>query len=244
MRKLFAAMALVLTAIGTPAMAETQGDQLAALPAPVVTIGSVYWGTGFFVDGNGHVLTAKHLISDCARIEIVGGRTREPASIVAISETDDLGLLRVSRTFGKPAAFDTGGPPSGGAMVTILGYKPLGEALRARGPGEPAAYNSMLLDRDESRQISLVSGADAGTSGSPVVTKEGLVIGILQSKLIRQPMLVSTGQPDETRLAVSGAVALEFMRRNGIAAVEGGQPAKLTRLGDFAAAEVKVECHR
>jgi hypothetical protein len=57
-------------------------------------------------------------------------------------------------------------------------------------------------------------------------------------------MLVSTAQATETRQAVSGAAALEFLRRNGIAAVDVRQPAKLTRLGDFAAAEVKVECHR
>jgi len=248
MKRLFwrVSLALMATAMCAPSISKADETQVAAVPAPAATIGSIYWGTGFFVDRAGHVLTAYHLVSDCSRIDIVGNGEREPASVAASSADNDLSILRVSRTLGEPAAFDTADSIGGGAMVSIIGYRPLQEALRHQDGAQPAAFNSMVLDEHRPDHIALLSDAEGGASGSPVITRDGLVAGILQAKVIRQGMPVSNGRPSEIRVALSGSVARDFLRYNGIAPIEGKdtQHAKLNLIGGLAAAEVKIECHR
>jgi hypothetical protein len=129
-------------------------------------------------------------------------------------------------------------------MVAIIGYRPLQDALRGQDAARPADLNSMTLDGHEPGHLALVSDAEAGASGSPVITPDGLVAGVLQAKLIR--MGSGAGKQNETRLALDAASAREFLRSNGIAPLEGGAGAhaRLTRLGEIAAAEVKIECRR
>ncbi len=239
-------LALIAIAVCTTTRAEADGpQQVAVMPAPI-TVGSIYWGTGFFVDRAGHVLTAYHLVSDCSRIDIVANGEREPASVIATSADHDLGILRVSRTVGEPVAFDTAEAIGGGAMVSIIGYRSLQDTLRHQDSAQPAVFNSMVLDEHRPDHIALLSDAEGGASGSPVITRDGLVAGILQAKETREGMPVLNGQPSEIRVALNGAVARDFLRDNGIAPIEGKdtQHARLNLIGGLAAAEVKIECHR
>lgn len=244
-------LALMATVICAPAMAQpdtaSATTQVAAMPSAPITIGSIYWGTGFFVDRNGHVLTANHLVTDCTSLDIVGNGRREEATVLASNADADLSILRVSETFGEPVAFDSGETLSGGAMVTILGYAPLGEALRSQGAMQPALSNSMVLDEQSPKpeDIALVSDANPGASGSPVITRDGLVVGVLRAKIIREGMTIP-GQPREIRLAASGSAAKNFLRLNGVTPIEGSgaQHTRLALIGDLSAAEVKIECHR
>lgn len=132
-------------------------------------------------------------------------------------------------------------------MVTILGYAPLGEALRSQGAMQPALSNSMVLDEQSPKpeDIALVSDANPGASGSPVITRDGLVVGVLRAKIIREGMTIP-GQPREIRLAASGSAAKNFLRLNGVTPIEGSgaQHTRLALIGDLSAAEVKIECHR
>lgn len=246
MKRSFGLISLALMATGMCAPAMADETQVAAVPSAPMVVGSVYWGTGFFVDRDGHVLTAYHLVSYCASIQIVGNEGRETASVVASNPANDVSVLKVSRTFGEPAAFDTGEEIGDGAMVAIVGYRPLQEALRSETAAEPAVFNSMVLDERREDHIALVSDAEAGASGSPVISRDGLVIGILQAKVIREGMPARSGEPREIRLALDGATARDFLRQNGISPIEGGQMehARLNVIGGLAAAEVKVECHR
>ena len=247
MKRLLWLISLMLMTTGplAPAIADTAQPMFAA-DAVLSDTGPVYWGTGFFVDWQGNVLTARHLTNDCRRIDIVGNGQRETATVIASSDTVDLSLLRVSHTFGQPAAFDPRERLPGGALVTILGYALLVDALHTQDPSQSAAFNSMVLDENAPSQIALVSDAMPGASGSPVITRDGLVAGVLASKLIRTGNLAAGGQPDEIRLAVSGAAAIEFLSQQGVAPIEGetARHARMNFIGELASAEVKIECHR
>jgi len=211
-----------------------------AVPAPLQASGggeSYYWGTGFFVDRGGQILTAHHLVRNCARIEVVAKGRREVASLVASSATDDLSLLSIPDMFGTPLRFAPSDAPRGGALVAVLGYAALGGANRL------VAANSMVIAGATPRHIALISDARPGFSGSPVVAPDGFVVGVLESKLTQGRSLAASGRVQEIRLAVSAAAAREFLRAQNLAA-DDDPPARFASLFDrLDAAEVKVECH-
>lgn len=235
MRQLLRLASLLLAGLSACAPVPEDGTYLASTAAPRETY---YWGTGFFVDRHGLILTAHHLVRDCARIDVVAGERRERAALVASSAVDDLSLLRIADSFGAPLRVAAGGPPPGGAFVAILGYAVLHEENR------PAALNSMVLDERASRHLALISEAAPGYSGSPVVTSDGSVVGVLESQVTERGGLAMMGRPRDIRLAVSGAAVRAFLREEGVAPAENaasrGRSDLVQRL---AAAEVKVECH-
>ncbi len=238
-----AGLALAATASCAPTP-RSRVDFMAAAPALGLDANTYYWGSGFFVDRDGHVLTARHLVTNCGRIEISGESKRQTARLIATSATDDLALLGIDAPFGEPVAFDPTAPESG-AMVTILGYAPLMSALHNGAQAQTAVLNSMVLDERASRRIALISDARPGSSGSPVIAGNGLVIGVLESKLVLQGSLAASEQAREIRLAVSGKAAAEFLHAQGIAIREtaDNSPARMNSPAALAAAEVKVECH-
>jgi hypothetical protein len=240
------AFAGLLTATGCAALTDEKGSASATDPSVQEKPEPLYyWGTGFFVDWNGHVLTARHLVTDCADIQVVGDGRTVPASVVAASGTDDLALLDVGQTFGQPARFDGRDSLPGGTLVTIMGYAPLIEALLTRDPKQPVPFNGLLLDEPAERQIALVSDASPGASGSPVIDRDGLVIAVLASKETRTARSGLAGRASEIRLAVNGPVSVDFLRANGISPREGDDPhTAMPDVGALAAVEVKVECRR
>lgn len=67
--------------------------------------GRILNSTGFFVDGTGHVLTARHAVESCARIIVGKEKYRFAARLVGQSSRYDLALLKVPRTLGLSAVF-------------------------------------------------------------------------------------------------------------------------------------------
>jgi hypothetical protein len=102
-------------------------------------------GHGFFVDGNGHVLTSRHIVQNCATIELSSPTlAKRPAKLRALPDryAVDLALLRTSPIDAEVLAFrDTWpepAPPSG--WVSQIA-KPIRGTLMAyaRGNDDPAA---------------------------------------------------------------------------------------------------------
>ena len=128
---------LIAAMFCAPAIAEPQPEptyEAAPLQGPN------YWGTGFFVDRIGHVLTAGHVVSECESVGVVGRGHHVPATVAALDTNLDLGLLWVVDSFGEPAPLAaTDSAPPGGAMVSILGYGPLLQAERAHDAGDVTA---------------------------------------------------------------------------------------------------------
>lgn len=239
MARFFWPAGLMLAALAGCAPAPREAAATAA-PALLQASGSgesYYWGTGFFVDRTGQILTAHHLVRNCARIEVVGNGRREIASLVASSATDDLSLLRIPDMFGTPLRFAPSEAPHGGALVAVLGYAALNGANRL------VAANSIVIAGATPRHIALISDARPGFSGSPVVAPDGFVVGVLESKVTQGRALAAAGRVQEIRLAVSGAAAREFLRAQNLAD-DNDAPARFASLFDrLSAAEVKVECH-
>ena len=221
------------------ALSGDQPKSLIAMPNIAGDAALRSWGTGFVVDRDGHILTARHNVADCDRIDVVGRAGRVAATIEALSPTDDLGLLH-AHVSGDPILFDAGERLRAGSFVTILSY-PILEAARGRLGAGQLQFNGVLLGEGPPRHIAVVSDSRPGSSGSPVMSDTGAVIGILVSELSRADLAAATAWPRDIRLAIDGSTAQQFLRLHGVADAE--MPAShATPLERLAAAEVQVEC--
>lgn len=146
------------------------------------------FATGFFVDKKGTILTNKHVVIDSTtgkaygKIEVSIATSEEvwPATVVRVSETDDLALIKIdyiSKSYFKLAGsvFDgetiyTIGNPSGFGFSFISGVV----SAKSRNVN----YNGVTIN---CMQASFV--INEGNSGGPVFNEDGKLVGIISFRL-------------------------------------------------------------
>ena len=141
------------------------------------------FGSGFLVDGEGHIVTNHHVVEDAGEITVHLSDGRElPATLLGTSRADDLALLQV-------AAADVAG----------IAYLPLADS-DAVTPGEMAIAIGSPFGQSNSATVGVVSGTgrnvrsglnrpipdliqtdaalNPGNSGGPLLDANGEVIGV------------------------------------------------------------------
>jgi serine protease Do len=156
--------------------------------------GSGIAGTGFFVAADGSLLTAAHVVADCARIRIASRWMQATsAETIAADAVQDIALLRAHEAtppavlpIGRPAGFHgrlfvLGYPESGGPLVATETWAVLENLQFQPGPAELT---------DPRRVIWAAAPAIGhGFSGGPMLDpRNGQVVGIVR------------GMVDSTRL--------------------------------------------
>ena len=132
-------------------------------------------GSGFFVAAD-RVVTNLHVIKDAGRIriEMSDGQTRTVHNIVAVNEKDDLALLQMEV------------PSPEAAILQLADYQPLeGEAVVVM--SNPHGFQWKLTQgevgplwqfKGTSNRIQITASILPGSSGGPVINREGHVVGI------------------------------------------------------------------
>jgi putative serine protease PepD len=150
------------------------------LPGVVSVRAGSATGSGFAVDGRGHIVTNNHVVAGAGSVEVIGsGGRRMAAEIVGRDPGTDIAVLRVgdagaltSVTLGRSADVRVGEP------VLAVG-SPLGLS------GTVTAGIVSALDRSvrlggAARQTAIQTDAsiNPGNSGGPLVNARGEVIGV------------------------------------------------------------------
>ncbi len=145
-------------------------------------------GTGFFVTADGRLVTNVHVIEDAAKATLTldGGRVVEVAGVLATSPRDDLAVLQAAGpgpypplTLGDSQALVAGreivvvGSPMGlsgtvstGIVAAVRDKSPLEDEPRGEGPS------------GESWRVQITAPISPGSSGSPILTREGRVVAV------------------------------------------------------------------
>ena len=151
----------------------------------VVSRGSGASGSGFFVDGEGHLLTNNHVVSGAAEggsiTVVLADGTREPGELVGRNASYDLAVVRIGRTGLTAAALgnsdnvrvgDTAiaiGAPLGLSETVTQGIiSALDRPVTAGGVGESSFINAIQTD----------AAINPGNSGGPLLNSRGEVIGV------------------------------------------------------------------
>ncbi len=190
-------------------------------------------GTGFFVDPQGHFMTAGHVIHDlgviakeqplpCVRAIYIpdNGWQREAQTInfhwfpiihCDSDETLDLAVCQTSPIPGgvTPLSIKDIRPPDG-TQVGFSGF-PMGSIQPLSSRCDIATYRA-VSDAEGSRDIVLDKGNWPGASGSPIYDESGSVIGILLQRGIADGTGMTVGRPSH--------FILQFLRKNGIVPID------------------------
>ncbi|HRJ42589.1 MAG TPA: trypsin-like peptidase domain-containing protein, partial [Caldilineaceae bacterium] len=140
-------------------------------------------GSGFVLDGEGHILTNFHVIEGARQIEVtLGGEQTFPATVVGSDPRFDLAVLKVDAPADllRPVELGDSATLQVGQRAIAIG-NPFGQFSRTLTTGVISALERTLEGQD-GRPISGVIQTDAsinrGNSGGPLLDSNGRVIGI------------------------------------------------------------------
>jgi S1-C subfamily serine protease len=190
----------------TPAAQRAQAAEARSEPA----VSS--YGSGVFVDRNGHVLTNAHVIEGCRVVRAPGFGA---AQVVATEESSDLALLRFRQA---PRAFvrARNEPLKLGESVIVAGY-PLRDIL-ANGlnitTGNVSALSGIGGDR---RFLQITAPVQAGNSGGPVLDSSGRLVGLVVAGFKN----TSEVQAENINWAVSPFVIQAFLAEHNVTLGQG-----------------------
>ena len=183
-------------------------------------------GTGFVVDGKGHIVTAAHVVDGASSITVTfqDGTTRKAtllgkdnATDVAVLSVDPSGLTLHPLTLGSSASLNVGDP------VAAI--------------GDPFTYQRSMstgivsgLDRTISapngftvaHAIQTDASLNPGNSGGPVLDASGKVIGIVDQ--------IATNGSSETSSGVGFAVPIDLVKSE-LSSLEAGKSVSHAYLG-------------
>lgn len=183
-------------------------------------------GTGFFITGDGKLLSNNHVVERCAEITVDTAEARDlPARVVATAPKVDLALVDIAAPPPAFAAFRSGGVPPPGSDVAIVGYPNQGRA-----PVQPLLTLGTLLGTDRpdpavgvgSVRLAFKADVRHGNSGGPLFDRSGLVIGVVHAKLDSPKLYRETGRVVvDVGFAISAPVAAHFVERHGVKLASG-----------------------
>lgn len=167
--------------------------------------------TGFFINDEGFLVTAFHVIEDNKEIyALLDKRKMYKASIIKIDENLDLALLKIDAITPYIYLSHSKGVPPGMAVVTI-GY-PQATLLGLSPKITQGIVNSANGIRDDEKSFQFSAEVQQGNSGGPLIAPNGTVIGIVQSKLDALKLSEKTNDlTQNVNFATKSAVLLEFL---------------------------------
>ena len=203
----------------------SSGDSASPFGGPSQS-GSTATGTGFVVDGKGHVVTAAHVVDGASSISVKfqDGTTRT-AKVLGTDNATDVAVLSVD-----PSGL-TLHPLALGSSASLS----IGDEVAAI--GDPFTYDRSLstgvvsgLDRTISapngftvaHAIQTDAAINPGNSGGPVLDASGRVIGIVDQ--------IATNGSSQTSSGVGFAVPIDLVRSE-LSKLEAGQTVRHAYLG-------------
>jgi serine protease Do len=182
MRALAAALLIVATGARADPLEETERaqEQLfdAVAPSVVYLISSDKIGSGFFVDGEGLVLTNQHVVGDRTEVTAVLQDGRKiPAKVVHRADQNvDLVLLRVS-VHGKPLVLGSGGLRVGSWVASV------GHGMGGAWTFTTGMVSNIYPLEGERPVFQTQIPLNPGNSGGPIVDRQGMVVGIATARI-------------------------------------------------------------
>jgi S1-C subfamily serine protease len=138
-------------------------------------------GTGFLIDSKGYLVTNQHVVAGARHVAVQGSNGEDLSAQIIYSNTEkDIAILKIDdKRFKSPGSVPYSIKRTGGEIaepIYTLGY-PRNDIVYGQGYlSAKTGYNGDTL----SCQITVP--ANRGNSGSPILNRNGEIIGILSAK--------------------------------------------------------------
>jgi S1-C subfamily serine protease len=178
-------------------------------------------GTMFLVSTAGDAVTAHHVVADCAQLRLRGRGGL--ATVQHFDAQHDLALLRVPGHIEAAAVVSSDpGAVRQGDPVVVFGY-PLNAWLSNGGNLTPGNVSALTGLGNDPNQWQITAPIQPGSSGSPVLDRRGVVVGLVSMRLSDERMREATGTSGQNlNFAVSGLRLNAFLQKNGVDFERGG----------------------
>jgi TPR repeat protein len=167
-------------------------------------------GTGFFITGDGFLVTNQHVVRDSTQIRLVTVAGVISAKVVKVDAANDLALLKAEGWFAALPVAASRAVKLGGTVATV-GFPNIG--LQGFAPklakGEIASLSGA---QDDARYFQISVPVQPGNSGGALVDERGNVVGVVSAKLSARAALSATGAlPENVNYAVKSSYLLSFL---------------------------------
>ncbi len=180
---------------------------------PVASETTHSFGTGFFVNNQGDILTNDHVVRGCRKLT---DRDGKPLHITSRDVDADLALLKTDRVSSSSAVFRSGPAPRVGDAVVAFGF-PLPDILSSEGNVSTGVLSATSGLQDDPRFVQMTAPVQAGNSGGPLFDSSGHVIGVVVAKLDALTVARVTGDvPQNVNFAVHWAEVRAFLDTQGV----------------------------
>ena len=176
-------------------------------------------GTGFFVSKDGYLITNEHVVESCQKIDaITVSGQRIPLRTIRVSKADDLALLKSTSNvnLGAIASFRESAKISQGEAIVAYGF-PLAGLLASAGNVTTGNVTALAGLRDDGRHIQISAPIQPGNSGGPLVDSNGLLVGVIVSKLDAIKVAnVTADIPQNINFAIKASAVINIMDANSV----------------------------
>lgn len=171
-------------------------------------------GTGFFIHPEGLMVTSLHVVDKASSITVnTRGEVKRSAQLLAKNEPCDLAVLKIATKVQHwlPIQRDARKIKRGSEVLTI-GYPRVNlQGLESKVTNGLISSLSGVENNPNFFQISVP--IQPGNSGGPLVSREGMVVGVISSKLAINPSLDTTQlQPENVNYAVRSTCLRDLLR--------------------------------
>ena len=144
-------------------------------------------GSGFLLRGTSHILTSDHVVQGAKRIRVsFPSGESYPGRVVASDANNNLALVLLQGMRPRSGGFSPnfGAQVQPGERVHALGY-PLGTRLSRRPSIVSGAVSAATGLGDNIAQFRMTAPINEGNSGGPVVTDQGVLVGVASAGLVQ-----------------------------------------------------------
>ena len=178
-------------------------------------------GSGTIVSGEGHVLTAAHVLKGARFIEVVTVRGTVAASVLTLDEANDLALLKMEGQGEPHLEVRHSRSVRLGQKVATIGFPNIG--IQGHSPkvteglvsGESGAQNDVRM-----WQVSVP--IQPGNSGGPLLDEGGAVVGVVVASLSLEAIKATGAVPQNVNYAVKSAYVEPLLSQHGLPMDMGG----------------------
>jgi S1-C subfamily serine protease len=171
------------------------------------------FGTGFFVSGDGEIITNNHVVAGCRNLTVQGGL---PVQVISRDPSSDLALVKANLKPDHIAVFRSGPAPKVGDSVVIFGF-PLPGVLSSEGNASTGIISATTGLQNDIRFVQISAPVQPGNSGGPMFDTSGHVIGVVVSKLDAVRVAQITGDvPQNVNFAVHWSEVRALLDEQGL----------------------------
>lgn len=171
-------------------------------------------GTGFFIHSEGVLVTSLHVVDKANNISVnTRGDVKFAAQLLAKNEPCDLAVLKVASRVQDwlPIQKDLRKIKRGSEVLTVGFPRVDLQGLEAKVTNGLISSLTGVLNDPNFFQISVP--IQPGNSGGPLVSRDGVVVGVISSKLAINPSLdTSHVQPENVNYAVKSSCLRDLLR--------------------------------